>query len=227
VYENHALSIKQPPISQAAKERANKNRAARGGPEAETDKMPCTSKFHFSKGKYGHIVLAWHGVLVQKVKDFTDICAQARKIFGATNVEPGNTNQVIDPEVRTRVGLDSESESGDDDHGAGHDGDEELENYGNDHEGDQNTGSLNDVGHNDDVGDGITNNQNEVSNAGPSELEREDRDSLQADNHDVDAEKNDGASDKETEEVGRGRHGGLSRLSRRGTKAARGRSGRK
>jgi hypothetical protein len=115
VYENGALSLKQPPITQAAKERAMKNRVARGasGLEAETDKVPATSKFHFSKGKYGHIVLAWHGVLIQKAKaNFPDICAQARKIFGATNDETGNGNQVahIDPEVRTRVGLESEPE---------------------------------------------------------------------------------------------------------------------
>lgn len=129
MYENGALSLKQPPITQAAKERAMKNRVARGGPEAETDKVPATSKFHFSKGKYGHIVLAWHGVLIQKAKaNFPDICAQARKIFGATNDETGNSNQVahIDPEVRTRVGLESEPESesgveediqGEEDHG--------------------------------------------------------------------------------------------------------------
>ena len=139
-----------------------KNRAARGGPaEAETDKVPCTSKFHFSKGKYGHIVLAWHGVLIQKAKaNFPDICAQARKISGATNDEAGNGNQVahIDPKIRTRVGLDSESESGsegepakedelddceDDDDGdhdedrGGHDGDHDEERRGHDEEHDE------------------------------------------------------------------------------------------
>lgn len=83
--------------------------------ENEIDKVPCTSRFHFSKGKYGNIVLAWHGVLVQKAEpNFPDICAQARQIFGIANAE-GNSNHLardIDPEIRTRVGLDSEPESG-------------------------------------------------------------------------------------------------------------------
>jgi hypothetical protein len=113
VYKNDNLSFKQPPISQAAKEKATRNRAARGGTEGDNDKIPCTSKFHFSKGKYGNVVLAWHGVLIQKAKaNFTDICAQARSIFRATDVGKGSqVAQTFDPEIRTRVGLDSESES--------------------------------------------------------------------------------------------------------------------
>ena len=71
----------------AAKERGMKNRASRGVSEVENDKGPCTSsKFHFSKGKYGNIVLAWHGVLIRKAKaNFQDICAEARKIYGVTD----------------------------------------------------------------------------------------------------------------------------------------------
>lgn len=60
-------------------------------------------------------MLAWHGILVQKAEpNFPDICAQARQIFGIANAE-GNSNHLardIDPEIRTRVGLDSEPESG-------------------------------------------------------------------------------------------------------------------
>ena len=92
-----------------------RNRTARVGSEGDNDKAPTTSKFHFSKGKYGNVVLAWHGVLIQKAKaNFPDICAQARKICGAMDVEMGNDNQRgqnTNPEIRTRVGLDSESES--------------------------------------------------------------------------------------------------------------------
>jgi hypothetical protein len=129
VYKNDNLSIKQPPVSQAAKEKAVKSRAARGhgGTEGDNDKVPCTSKFHFSKGKYGNVVLAWHGVLVQKAKNFSDICAQARNIFRATDVVgKGQLTQTVDPEIRTRVGLDSESES---DRDKGDDEDEDLQDY--------------------------------------------------------------------------------------------------
>jgi hypothetical protein len=77
--------------------------------------VPSTSKFHFSKGKYGNVVLAWHGALIQKAKaNFADICVQARKIFGVADIGIGSDNQQAqnaNPEVRTRVGLDSESES--------------------------------------------------------------------------------------------------------------------
>lgn len=127
VYKNDNLSIKQPPVSQAAKEKAVKSRAARGhgGMEGDNDKVPCTSKFHFSKGKYGNVVLAWHGVLVQKAKNISDICAQARNIFRSTDVVgKGQLTQTVDPEIRTRVGLDSESES---DHDKGDDEDEDLQ----------------------------------------------------------------------------------------------------
>jgi hypothetical protein len=107
-----------------------RNRAARGGSEGENDKAPSTSKFHFSKGKYGNVVLAWHGVLVQKAKaNFPDICAQARKIFGVVDLEIGNDNQRaqnINPEIRTRVGLDSESESEEDDEDHGNDDDRNI-----------------------------------------------------------------------------------------------------
>src|ERR1700678_1333648 len=89
--------------------------------EGDNDKVPCTSKFHFSKGKYGNVVLAWHGVLVQKAKNISDICAQARNIFRSTDVVgKGQVEQTVDQEVTTRVGLCSESESdrdkGDDEH---------------------------------------------------------------------------------------------------------------
>lgn len=113
MYQNNNLSFKQPPASQAAKEKAIKNRAARGGTEGDNDKVPCTSKFHFSKGKYGNVVLAWHGVLIQKAKaNFSEICVQARGIFGATDVGNGSQlSQTVDPEISIRVGLDSESDS--------------------------------------------------------------------------------------------------------------------
>jgi hypothetical protein len=129
-YEDGTLSIKQPPVSQAAREKAMKSKAARGVLEGENDKLPCTSKFHFSKGKYGNVVLAWHGVFVHKAKaNLPNICAQARKIFGVKDdVEVGNGG--VDPEVRIRVGLDSESESGGDDGDVEDHGDDE--DHGND-----------------------------------------------------------------------------------------------
>jgi hypothetical protein len=121
-----------------------KNRAARGGSEGDNDKVPSTSKFHFSKGKYGNVVLAWHGVLIQKAKaNFQDICAQARKILGATDVEIGkNDNQRapnVNPEVRTRVGLDSESES---DEGNNANGGDHEDHGNNNNEDDRNSASA-------------------------------------------------------------------------------------
>ena len=137
-----------------------KNKAARGGSEGDNNKAPSTSKFHFSKGKYGNIVLAWHGVLVQKAEaNFLDICAQARKIFGVTDVEKGNDNrraQNVNPEVRTRVGLESESEEANDS-----DGDDEEHVNGNNKD-DQN--SHGNDGDNDAVNDG--NSQNDENDAG-------------------------------------------------------------
>ena len=65
---NGILSIRQPPVSQATREKAMKNRAGRGRSEGDNDKAPSTSRFHFSKGNYGNIVLVWHGVLIQEAK---------------------------------------------------------------------------------------------------------------------------------------------------------------
>jgi hypothetical protein len=210
---------------------------SRGGSEAagaghsENDKVPCTSKFHFSKGKYGHIVLAWHGVLVRKAKaNFQDICAQARKIFGVKDIEVGNGNKLetVNPEIRTRVGLDSESES-EEDELKGHGGDDE--NHGNDDTGhkdedDRITGidldNRGDDGNNDDVDEARGNDQYEAD-AGPSRSVH----SPKYDNRDVDAEKNYGHGGKvvfETEEVDHGGpscHGG----GHHGAKASRGRRG--
>ena len=71
---------------------------------------------------------AWHGVLIQKAEaNLPDICAQARKIVGAIDFEMGKGNKLVDHEVRTRVGLDSESDSegNDEDNGDANDGDDE------------------------------------------------------------------------------------------------------
>ena len=129
-----------------------RNKAARGVLEGENDKVPCTSKFHFSKGKYGDIVLAWHGVLIHKaMPNFQNICEQARRIFGVKDdVEVGNG---VHPEVRTRVGLDSESESGEED-GLGNDGEDEnrgnnLNSTGN-HQDDEKGDDHGNNGNNDD-----------------------------------------------------------------------------
>ena len=132
------------------------NRAARGILEVENNKGPCTSsKFHFSKGKYGNIVLAWHSVLIRKAKaNFQDICAEAQKIYGVT--DDGNQLAQVDPEIRTCVGLDSESEGASDNDSAGNEGHENHQNG----DGDYHSG----VGDNDeiDASDGNTNNnQNE------------------------------------------------------------------
>ena len=123
-YEDGTLTIKQPPVSQAVRERAMKIKAARGILEGENNKVPCNSKFHFSKGKYGNVVLAWHSVLIHKAKaNLSNICAQACKIFGVK--DDGDVGDGgVDPEIMIRVGLDSESESGRDD------GD--VEDHGND-----------------------------------------------------------------------------------------------
>lgn len=212
-----------------------KNRAARGGSERDNDKATTSSKFHFSKGKYGTIVLAWHGVLKAKA-NFPDICAQARKIFGA-DVELGNDNQRaqnMNPDIRTRVGLDSESESESGEENNANDGD-----HGNDNSEDRNTGSDIDYHNNYGVNnsgnsnDGINNDaddqngdvddqngyycdyKHDQNDAGPSRTEFEVVKSLECStsNHD-DAEKNDGGEETEEVDPGPSRNGG-----RRGTKA--------
>ena len=128
-----------------------KNRAARGVSEGENNKGPCTSsKFHFSKGKYGNIVLAWHGVLIRKAKaNFRDICAEAQKIYGVTDGGNQPAQAQVDLEIRTRVSLDSESEGDDDSSNEG------LENYQNsDRDVDYRTQAGSSIGDNDDVDDG-------------------------------------------------------------------------
>ena len=111
-YENGILSIRQLPVSQATREKATKNRAARGRSEGDNDKAPSTSRFHFSKGNYGDIVLVWHGVLIQKAKaNLPSICAQGCKALGVMDVEIRNDKQRVNPEARTCVGFDSKSES--------------------------------------------------------------------------------------------------------------------
>ena len=135
-----------------------KNRAARGRSEGDNDKAPSTSKFHFSKGKYGNIVLAWHGVLVQKAEaNFPDICVQAHKIFGVMDVEKGNENrraQNVNPKVRTHVGLESEEAN---------DSDEDDEEHVNGNNEDDQNSHGND-GDDDAVDDG--NGQNDENDAG-------------------------------------------------------------
>ena len=170
MYQNGNLSIKQPPVSQAAKEKAIKNRAARGGSEGENDKTPCTSKFHFSKGKYGNVVLAWHGVLVQKAKaTFPDICARACKIFGATDVGIGNQRtQTVDPEIKTRVGLESESESEGEGEDDANDGDDEDHASGNDSGEDPEDDQLGNSYHGNNNDDNVDDGNEEVDHGGPS-----------------------------------------------------------
>jgi len=198
---------------------------AKGGSEAqaESDKVPCsTSKFHFSKGKYGNIVLAWHGVLMQKAEaSFPNICTEARKVFGVTDLEKGNGNQLsqsADPEIRNRVGLDSEPESEsevEDNADDGRLGDDE------DHASSNDLDNAHAAGENDDVpmDDGNADNR----------LHWQDKYEHGNRRHGDDAEKNDasGASGKDTGgEVG---HQGMSR-SGTGTgsdsKASRGARGR-
>jgi hypothetical protein len=179
--------------------------------------VPSTSKFHFSKGKYGNVVLAWHGVIIQKAKaSFADICAQARKIFGVADVGIGNDNQRAqnaNPEVSTRVGLDSESES--EEEGEANDGDN-ADHGGNSNSEDNRRNSdyhSNDIdGRNHDADDGNSPNagQNE---AGPSRSELEVVDNLEGCGRAVDVEKNDGGEETEVD-PGPSRLGG-----RRGTKA--------
>ena len=194
-----------------------KNRATRGGSEGDSDKLPSTSKFHFSKGKYGNVVFAWHGALIQKAEaNFADICAQAqaRKIFGVADVGIGSDSQRAqnaNPEVRTRVGLDSESESegetkandGDnEDHGNGNT--EDIQNSDVDYHGNLNGTEDNTADYRGNDGstcnlnadDGNTHNggQNE---AGPSRSELDN--SLEYYNRAVDVEKNDGGDLEEIE----------------------------
>lgn len=194
-----------------------KNRATRGGSEGDNDKVPSTSKFHFSKGKYGNVVLAWHGVIMQKAKaSFADICAQARKISCA-DVGIGNNNQRAqnaNPEVSTRVGLDSESES--EEEGEANDGDN-ADHGGNSNSEDNQRNSVvyhsNDIdGGDHDAEDGISPNagQNE---AGPSRSELDIVDNLECCGRAVDDEKNDGGEEAE-DDPGPSRLGG-----RRGAKA--------
>jgi hypothetical protein len=186
------LSIKQPPLSQAAKEKVTKNRATRGGSKGDSDKVPSTSKFHFSKGKYGNVVLAWHGALTQKAKaNFTDICAQARKIFGVAGGGIGNDDQQAqntNTEVRTHVALDSESESEGENKG-------DNEDHGNNNTEDNrnsdvhyrsNDGSNNDT---DDHGNSYNGGQNELE-AGPSRLDYYNHavDVLEIDDEEIDVE---------------------------------------
>lgn len=186
-----------------------KNRAARGGSEGDNEKAPSTSKFHFSKGKYGNVVLAWHGVLIQKAKaNFPDICAQARKHLGVTDVEIGDDNQraqYVNPEVRTRVGLDSESESEEEDNtnDGGH------EDHGDDDSEDDQNADVDyhgNNGNNDDTYDG---NDHNDQNDGPSRSEYEVVYRLKYNSHDsdVDAEKNDGGKGTEEVDPGPSRHG--------------------
>ena len=216
-----------------------KNRAARGGSEGDNDKVPSTSKFHFSKGKYGNIVLAWHGVLIQKAKaNFPDICAQARKILGATDLEIGkNDNERalnVNSEVRTRVGLDSESESeeessadGGDHEDNGNENSEDDRNsvidyHGNDGNDDTDDGHGNDS-HNDDADDGHGNNSNgnnddaDDGNAGHNVNQNDTASDPSRSEYEVvyNAEKNDGGKETEEVELGPSRCGG-----RHGTKAS-------
>jgi hypothetical protein len=224
-----------------------KSRVSRGGSEGENDKVPCTSKFHFSKGKYGNIVLAWHGVLIQKADaNFLDICAQARKIFGAKDIDASGLQvENINPEIRTRVGLDSESE-GEEDEGSVNGDDEnhgdDGKNEGKDDEGSANDGGdenhVNDDtasgrsededdqhsndGNNDYVDDGNGHNQYEanLNNAGPSRSEYVH--SPKYDNRDLDAEENYGHGGKVVVETASGE---VDRGGRHGAKASRGGQG--
>lgn len=101
-------------------------------------------------------MLAWHGVLIRKAKaNFRDICAEARKIYGVTDGSNQPAQAQVDPEIRTRVGLDSESE-GDDD--SSNEGREIYQNSDRDVDCRTQAGSG---GDNDDVDDG--NDQNEAN----------------------------------------------------------------
>ena len=102
-------------------------------------------------------MLAWHGVLIRKVKaNFWDICAEAQKIYSVTDGSNQPAQAQVDPEIRTRVGLDSESEGDDDSGNQGH------ENYKNsDCDVDYCTQAGSGIGDNDDMDDG--NNQNKAN----------------------------------------------------------------
>jgi hypothetical protein len=183
--------------------------------------VPSTSKFHFSKGKYGNVVLAWHGVIIQKAKSLANICVQARKIFGVADVGIGNDNQRAqntNPEVMTRVGLDSESES--EEEGEANDGDN-ADHRGNSYIEDNRQNSdidyhNNDIdGRNYDADDG--NSPDAGQNvAGPSRTELEVVDNLECCGRAVDVEKNDGGEKTEVFPAGPSFLGG-----RRGTKTQR------
>ena len=148
--------------------------------------QPSTSRFNFSKGNYGNIVLAWHSILIQKAKaNLPSICAQACKALGVTDVEIGNDKQQVNPKVRTCVGLDSESES--DEENIANNGDPGNDNSKDDRNGD--IGYHINNGNNDDVDDGNGHN-NSQNDAGPSRSEFEVVYS---------AEKNDGGNETEVD----------------------------
>lgn len=204
MYENGTLSIRQPPVSQAAKEKAIKNRATRGASEGDNDKVPSTSKFHFSKGKYGNVVFAWHGALIQKAKaNFADICAQARKIYGIADVGIGNDNQraqIANPEVRTRVGLDSENESEEENKADGGD-DEDYSNSNNEDSRNSDIDYHGNDGSNNDADDGNSHNggQNE---AGPSHAEFDVERAADDDEKNDDGETNDDDGEETVVDLG-------------------------
>jgi hypothetical protein len=184
--------------------------------------VPSTSKFHFSKGKYGNVVLAWHGVIIRKAKSLADVCAEARKIFGVADVGIGNDNQRAqnaNPEVMTRVGLDSESES--EEEGEANDGDNADHRGNSDSEDNRRNSDIdyhhsNDIdGRNHDVDDG--NSPNAGQNvAGPSRSELEVVDNLECCGRATDVEKNDGGEETEVVPAGPSFLGG-----RRGTETRR------
>jgi hypothetical protein len=137
---------------------------------------------------------------MQKAKgNLPEICAQARRIFGVTDT--GNDNHQalkVNPEVRTRVGLESESES--DSESNSSESDSERESNA-DHEVHEDRGEDSDNReadrnsdidyHNNDADDG-----NGHDDSGPSRSENGVVDSL---DHGLDAEKNDRG--EESEEV--------------------------
>jgi hypothetical protein len=105
---------------------------------------------------------------------------QARNIFRATDVvgKGSQLAQTVDPEIRTRVGLDSESESdkAGEDLDADDEDNEDLQDHGSgnnlkpeDHEDDQNNGSYhgNDSDRNEDHADASGGNE-DVDRGGPS-----------------------------------------------------------
>ena len=141
-------------------------------------------------------MLAWHSVLIQKDKvNLPSICVQARKALGVMDVEIGNNKQQVNPKVRTCVGLDSESES--DEENIANNGDHE--DHGNDNSEDNRKGDIgyhiND-GNNDDVDDGNGHNDAGLSRSAFEVV--------------YSAEKNDGGNKTEEVDPGpshlRGRH---------------------